>query len=176
MSEQELWNEIEVDADAFDKLTTENGSQLSGLIRTTTSIQKDLKAAEGAVKRLKVERDRYLFDLIPAKMAETGMTKVEVEGNQVTLQQFVAFAHLRDIGAEDFIKNEISVRFGLNEDNKVKAVQADLDDRGFDTATRTWVEPMTLKKLLRERVEAGQEIDLEMFNGYVGTIAKIKGV
>ena len=117
------------------------------------------------------------------------MTKVEVEGNQVTLQQFVsgtmpkdplqkdiAFAHLRDIGAEDFIKNEISVRFGLNEDNKVKAVQADLDDRGFDTATRTWVEPMTLKKLLRERVEAGQEIDLEMFNGYVGTIAKIKGV
>ena len=167
MSEQELWNEIEVDADAFDKLTTENGSELSGLIRTTTSIQKDLKAAEGAVKRLKVERDRYLFDLIPAKMAETGMTKVEVEGNQVTLQQF---------GAEDFIKNEISVRFGLNEDNKVKAVQADLDERGFDTATRTWVEPMTLKKLLRERVEAGQEIDLEMFNGYVGTIAKIKGV
>ena len=67
MSEQELWNEIEVDADAFDKLTTENGSELSGLIRTTTSIQKDLKAAEGAVKRLKVERDRYLFDLIPAK-------------------------------------------------------------------------------------------------------------
>ena len=189
MSEQELWNEIEVDADAFDKLTTENGSELSGLIRTTTSIQKDLKAAEGAVKRLKVERDRYLFDLIPAKMAETGMTKVEVDGNQVTLQQFVsgtmpkdplqkdiAFNHLRDIGAEDFIKNEISVRFGLNEDNKVKAVQADLDDRGFDTATKTWVEPSTLRKLLRERVEAGQEIDLEMFNGYVGTIAKIKGV
>jgi hypothetical protein len=30
--------------------------------------------------------------------------------------------------------------------------------------------------LIRERIEAGQEIDLEMFNGYVGTIAKIKGV
>ena len=189
MSEQEIWDEIAVDADAFNDLTTQNGTELSGLIKTTTSIMKDLKAAEGEVKRLKVERDRYLYDLIPAKMGETGLSKVEVEGNQVTLQQFVsgtmpkdplqremAFSHLRDIGAEDFIKNEISIRFGLREDNKAKSVQADLDNQGFDTASKVWVEPMTLKKLIKDRIEAGQEIDLEMFNGYVGTVAKIKGV
>ena len=189
MSEQEIWDEIAVDADAFNDLTTKNGTELSGLIKTTTSIMKDLKAAEGEVKRLKGERDRYLYDLIPAKMGETGLSKVEVEGNQVTLQQFVsgtmpkdplqremAFSHLRDIGAEDFIKNEISIRFGLREDNKAKSVQADLDNQGFDTASKVWVEPMTLKKLIKDRIEAGQEIDLEMFNGYVGTVAKIKGV
>ena len=189
MSEQEIWDEIEIDADAFNDLTTQNGTELSGLIKTTTSIMKDLKAAESEVKRLKVERDRYVYDLLPAKMNETGLSKVEVDGNQVTLQQFVsgtmpkdpmhreiAFAHLRDIGAGDFIKNEISVRFGLKEDNKAKSVQADLDEQGFDTASKGWVEPSTLKKLIRERIEAGQEIDLEMFNGYVGTIAKIKGV
>ena len=34
---------------------------------------------------------------------------------------------------------------------------------------------MTLKKLIRERVEANQEIDLDIFNAHVGTIAKIKG-
>ena len=90
MSEQEIWDEIAVDADAFNDLTTKNGTELSGLIKTTTSIMKDLKAAEGEVKRLKVERDRYLYDLIPAKMGETGLSKVEVEGNQVTLQQFVS--------------------------------------------------------------------------------------
>ena len=189
MSEQEIWDEIEIDADAFNDLTTQNGTELSGLIKTTTSIMKDLKAAESEVKRLKVERDRYVYDLLPAKMNETGLSKVEVDGNQVTLQQFVsgtmpkdpmhreiAFAHLRDIGAGAFIKNEISVRFGLKEDNKAKSVQADLDEQGFDTASKGWVEPSTLKKLIRERIEAGQEIDLEMFNGYVGTIAKIKGV
>ena len=88
----------------------------------------------------------------------------------------MAFSHLRDIGAEDFIKNEISIRFGLREDNKAKSVQADLDNQGFDTASKVWVEPMTLKKLIKDRIEAGQEIDLEMFNGYVGTVAKIKGV
>ena len=189
MSEKKLWNEIEIDANAFKDLTTQNGTELSGLIKTTTTIMNDLKAAESEVKRLKVERDRYVYDLIPAKMNETGLSKVEVDGNQVTLQQFVsgtmpkdpmqreiAFAHLRDIGAGDFIKNEISIRFGLSEDNTANSVQADLDERGFDTASKVWVEPSTLKKLIKDRIEDGREIDLEIFNGYVGTIAKIKGV
>jgi hypothetical protein len=34
---------------------------------------------------------------------------------------------------------------------------------------------MTLKKLIKERAENGQEIDLELFNAYIGTVAKIKG-
>ena len=92
------------------------------------------------------------------------------------MQREIALAHLRDIGAGDFIKNEISIRFGLSEDNTAKSVQADLDERGFDTASKVWVEPSTLKKLIKDRIEDGREIDLEIFNGYVGTIAKIKGV
>ena len=34
---------------------------------------------------------------------------------------------------------------------------------------------MTLKKLIRERVEANQEIDLEIFNAHIGQVAKIEG-
>ena len=34
---------------------------------------------------------------------------------------------------------------------------------------------MTLKKLIRERVENRQEIDLEIFNAHIGQKAKIKG-
>ena len=188
MSDTDLWNTITADAEAFDGLTTENGKELSGLIRTVGSVEKDLKMAEEAVKDLKRKRDRYLHDLIPAKMQETGMDKVEVDGNTVSLQTFVtgtmpkdplqrdiAFAHLREIGASDFIKNEVSVSFGVSEDNRARAMQADLEGQGFETASKTWVEPMTLKKLIRERVENKQEIDLEIFRAHIGTIAKIKG-
>ena len=113
---------------------------------------------------------------------------MKVDGNRVSLSTFVsgtmpkdpmqrdiALSHLREIGASDFIKNVVSVSFPVSEDNRARAMQADLEDKGFETAAKTWVEPSTLKKLIRERVEAGQEIDLEMFNANIGTIARIKG-
>lgn len=91
------------------------------------------------------------------------------------IQKDVAFSHLRDIGCADFIKNEVKVSFGVTEDNMAKSVQADLEGQGFDTTAKTWVEPQTLKKLLRERVQNNEEIDLEIFNAHIGTVAKIKG-
>ena len=118
----------------------------------------------------------------------TLFNKVEVNGNAVSLSTFVsatmpkdpiqreqAMSHLRDIGASDFIKNQVMVNFGINEDNMARSVQSELDDKGMDTTARVWVEPSTLKKLVRERVENNQKIDLELFKAHVGQVAKIKG-
>ena len=117
-----------------------------------------------------------------------GMQKVEVDGNSVTLSTFVsarmpkdpaqrssALNHLRDQGFSDFIKNEVQVSFGINEDEKAQQLQQDLDARGHQTTSRVWVEPQTLKKLIREDMENGHKIDGEIFNTYIGTVAKIKG-
>jgi|TARA_R110000787_G_scaffold137828_6_gene251437 PIN domain nuclease of toxin-antitoxin system len=188
MSEEDLWNTIEADAEAFKDLTTEAGTELAALIRQLGVVQSSVWETEEKLKGLKQQRDRYLHDLIPAKMQETGLDEVKVDGNKVSLATFVsgtmpkdplerdrALSHLREIGASDFIKNEVSVSFPVSEDNRARAMQADLEDKGFDTAAKTWVEPQTLKKLIRERVEAGQEIDLEIFNAHIGTIAKIRG-
>ena len=189
MSEREdLWSNIEADADAFKDLTTEGGSELSSLIRQASQARAELSSAEEKVKALRQGLNHFLFDLIPAKMHETGLDKVVVGTNTVRLETFVqatmpkdplqrdiALSHLREVGAADFIKNEVSVSFPVSEDNRAKAMQADLEGKGFDTTAKTWVEPSTLKKLIRERVEAGQEIDLEIFSAYIGTIARIKG-
>jgi hypothetical protein len=184
----DVWDAIQADASAFKELTTEGGGELSDLIRIVSDVGKQLSKAEEAIKSLKESRDRYLYDLIPSKMAEMGMDKVEVDGNKVSLRTFVsgtmpkdpiakenALAHLREIGAGDFIKNDINVSFGVTQDNSAKSLQADLEEKGFDTSSKTWIEPMTLKKLIRERVEANQEIDLDIFNAHVGTIAKLEG-
>jgi|TARA_R100001510_G_C7625820_1_gene185700 hypothetical protein len=188
MSKEEVWDEIEADASKFDALTTEAGSELSEMIRILSDVTSAISKAEESVKSLKKSRDRYLHDLIPGKMAEMGLDKVEVDGNKVSLQTFVsgtmpkdplernwALNHLREIGAGDFIKNDVSVSFGVTQDNVAKDLAADLENKGYETSSKTWVEPMTLKKLIRERVEANQEIDLDIFNAHVGTIAKIKG-
>jgi hypothetical protein len=91
------------------------------------------------------------------------------------LQREVALTHLRDIGAGDFIKNVVSVSFGISQDNRARSLYSDLEDAGLYPEDKTWVEPSTLKKLIRERVENNQEIDLEIFKAHIGTVAKIKG-
>lgn len=184
----ELWETITADASAFAGLTTEGGSELSDLIRQANSVNKEIAANEEQLRALKRKRDHYLHDLIPAKMSEVGMDKVQVDGNTVSLHTFVsarmpqdpmekqvALQHLRAVGAGDFVKNTVSVSFGLRQDNQAKSFEADLSDRGLDPESKTWVEPMTLKKLIKERVANSQEIDLEIFNAHIGTVAKIKG-
>ena len=185
---EEIWKQAEADADKFRDLSTEGGKDLSDLIKQASTVNKQIDVLEEEVKILKQKKNSYLFDLIPAKMAEMGMDKVEVDGNAVSLSTFVsatmpkdpiqreqAISHLRDIGASDFIKNEVTVKFGVNEDNRARSIQSELEEKGMDTTARVWVEPSTLKKLVRERVENNQRIDLELFNAHVGQIAKIKG-
>lgn len=185
---EEIWKQAEADADKFKDLSTQGGKDLSDLIKQASTVNKQIDVLEEEVKMLKQKKNSYLFDLIPAKMAEMGMDKVEVDGNAVSLSTFVsatmpkdpiqreqAISHLRDIGASDFIKNEVTVKFGVNEDNRARSIQSELEEKGMDTTARVWVEPSTLKKLVRERVENNQRIDLELFNAHVGQIAKIKG-
>ena len=184
----DVWSEITADADAFNSVTTDGGQELSQLVKAASEITKDIKDKEEDIKLLKVKKQRYEYDLIPAKMGEMGIDKLTVDGNTVSLTTFVqatmpkdpmdkerAIGHLRDIGAEDFIKNQVQISFGINEDNSARSLQAELEDKGHDTTARTWVEPQTLRKLVRERVEANQPIDLELFKAYVGQTAKIKG-
>lgn len=185
---EEIWKQAEADADKFKDLSTQGGKDLSDLIKQASTVNKQIDVLEEEVKMLKQKKNSYLFDLIPAKMAEMGMDKVEVDGNAVSLSTFVsatmpkdpiqreqAISHLRDIGASDFIKNEVTVKFGVNEDNRARSIQSELEEKGMDTTARVWVEPSTLKKLVRERVENNQRIDLELFNAHIGQIAKIKG-
>ena len=188
----DLWKAIEADgqadADAFENLTTEGATELASMVRHLISLQSELVEAEQKVKDLKSKVMNYTHDRIPAKMQETGLDEVKVGDNKISLatyvngtmpkdplQRDIALAHLRNIGASDLIKNQMSVGFAVKEDNKARAVAEDLRKAGHDPVSKTWVEPQTLKKLIRERTEKGQEIDLELFNASMGMYAKIKG-
>ena len=184
----DVWSEITADAEAFTKVTTDGGQELSQLVKSASKLIEDIAEKENELKTLKSKKQRYEYELIPAKMAEMGIDKLDVDGNTVSLVSFVqasmpkdpidkerALGHLREIGAEDFIKNQVQITFGINEDNSARSLQAELEEKGHNTTARTWVEPQTLKKLVRERVEANQTIDLELFRAYVGPTAKIKG-
>ena len=73
----------------------------------------------------------------------------------------------------DLIKNEITVSFGRNEDNKAADYAVLAQGQGYQPVQKLKVEPMTLKALVRERLEAGQEMPTELFNVFAGNRTKI---
>ena len=84
-----------------------------------------------------------------------------------------AFKWLRDNGLGDLIKNEVTVAFGRNEDTKASDYATLAQGQGYEPVQKLKVEPMTLKALVRERVEAGQDMPSDLFNVFVGNRTKL---
>ena len=84
-----------------------------------------------------------------------------------------AYTWLRENGLGDLIKNEIAVAFGRNEDNKAMAYATLAQGQGYEPIQKLKVEPMTLKALVRERLESGQEMPSDLFNVFAGNRTKV---
>ena len=84
-----------------------------------------------------------------------------------------AYTWLRENGLEDLIKNEVFVTFGKGEDNKAKDLLDLAEQEGYEPQQKSKVEPMTLKALYRERVEAGLDMPSDRFHLFVKDQTKI---
>jgi hypothetical protein len=85
-----------------------------------------------------------------------------------------AFNWLRENGLGDIIKNELTVSFGRNEDNKAAEYAVLAKGQGYQPTQKLKVEPMTLKALVRERIEGGKPLPTEIFNVFIGNKTTIK--
>ena len=85
-----------------------------------------------------------------------------------------AFNWLRENGLGDIIKNELTVSFGRNEDNKAADYAELAKGQGYQPTQKLKVEPMTLKALVRERIEGGKPLPTEIFNVFIGNKTTIK--
>jgi len=166
--------------------STTNIKTLSDQVLKLRAMEDQLKIMEEALKTRKKEIDRISGEVIPTMLSEMGLSQLKLaDGSSVDVKPFYsatisaqnkdrAYNWLRTNGLGDIIKNEISVSFGRNEDNKA-ASYADLaKSNGFQPTQKLKVEPMTLKALVRERIEAGKEMPTEIFNIFVGNKTTIK--
>ena len=165
---------------------TENISKLADKIQEMQAVQKALEMDEEQIKQKKKHLEHLSSEVIPTMLSEMGLSflkladgsSVEVKTNySATITQAKkeeAFNWLRKNGLGDIIKNEISVSFGRNEDNKAADYAELAKGQGFEPTQKLKVEPMTLKALVRERLEAGKEMPTELFNIFVGNKTTIK--
>jgi len=165
---------------------TGNLQTLADQVEKLNSLQQRIELQEDNLKNTKKEFDHLSGEVIPTMMAEMGLSHLKLmDGSSVDVKpnysasisianREKAFTWLRENGLGDIIKNEISVSFGRNEDNKAADYAVLAEERGFQPTQKLKVEPMTLKALVRERLEAGKEMPTEIFNIFVGNKTTIK--
>ena len=164
---------------------TGNVKNLSDQILSLQSLENEIKEDEEKIKTKKDRADKLSGEVIPTMMKEMSLSSLKLaDGSSVEVKPVYgasipvakreeAFNWLRNNGLGDLIKNEITVSFGRNEDNKAMAYAILAKGQGYEPAQKLKVEPMTLKALVRERLESGKEMPFELFNVFAGNKTKI---
>jgi len=177
---------INFEDDKQNSLTKVNDAEsLSEQALKLKAMEKDLADKEDEIKKLKKDIDVISGEVIPTMMQEMNLSSLKLaDGSSIEVKPVYgasippakkeeAFNWLRNNGRGDLSKNEITVSFGRNEDNKAMAYATLAQGQGYQPTQKLKVEPMTLKALVRERLESGQEMPTDLFNVFAGNRTKI---
>ena len=177
---------INFEEDQREDLNSVNDAKsLSDQVVKLKQLEDDLVNKEKELKELKRHIDLVSGEVIPTMMQEMNISTLKLaDGSSVEVKPVygasitvankeAAYTWLRENGLGDLIKNEITVSFGRNEDNKASSYATLAKGQGFEPVQKLKVEPMTLKALVRERLESGQEMPSDLFNVFAGNRTKV---
>ena len=161
-------------------------------IQTLASYCHELQAHEEEIERLeesikykKEQADKISSEIIPNLLAEQGLSSLKLaDGSGVEVKKTYsctvkkdsvesAYNWLRENELGDLIKNEVAVQFGKGEDNKAEQLLNLAVQEGYEPSQKQKVEPMVLKALFRERIEAGLDMPSDFFHTFVKDQTKI---
>ena len=179
-------NQINFEKDRVDSVTQIDSTKtLSDEVIKLRNLEDQVKASEEHTRTLK-EKARELSQIvIPQMMKEMNITKLKLkDGASIEVSNFysakiipekqeAAFNWLRNNGLGDIIKNDVTVTFGRGEDNKAMAYATLAKGQGYEPVQKIGVHPQTLKAVVRERTESGQDLPADLFNTFVGNQTKI---
>ena len=140
---------INFEADQQDAMKkTENIQSLADQVEKLEELQSRLQTQEQIMKDTKKQIERISGEVIPTMMSEMGLAELKLQDGshlkvstsyRATITEAnkeAAFTWLRNNGLGDIIKNEISVSFGRNEDNKAATYAELAKGQGFQPTQR----------------------------------------
>ena len=178
-----------IEEDAENRVSTPSDDGLktvSSIAEAIVAQQELLDQAEKSVKDIKKALLKLTDEELPSAMAEHNLSRFTLQdGTEITVKPTYgasikvanrekAYQWLRDHDYGDIIKNTVSVAFGQGEDQKANELISSLRTQHFAPTQEESVHNNTLKAWVRERIEKGQEIDMELFGVYVGQRAVVK--
>ena len=164
---------------------TTNLKSLADQVKNLRDLEDQLKVDEELLKDKKRDIEKISGEIIPTLLSEMGLSSLKLaDGSAVEVKPYyaanisvknreAAYNWLRENGLGDIIKNDVTVSFGKNEDNKAAEYANLAKGQGYQPTQKLKVEPMTLKALVRERIEKGVEMPMDIFNVFVGNRTKL---
>jgi len=163
----------------------EDVRSLSNYVIHLQKLEEEIIKEETLLKQKKERADKISAEVIPEIMESMKLKTLKLQdGSAIEVKEIYsatipvankerAYQWLRDNDLGDLIKNEITVSFGRGEDIKASEYTSLAESKGYQPSQKLKVEPMTLKALYRERVEAKQDLPSEYFNLFKGNKTKI---
>lgn len=177
---------MDLEQEAVIKVNTETSGDIAEKCNKLLDLQKQMNKCQEHLKSLQ-EQERLLSEQeIPNLMQQAGITMLKLaDGSSVEVKPFYAakipmskvdeaFAWLSDNGHGDLIKNQVSLTFGKSEDNVANSLVEDLKNKGHNVSQKKKVEPMTLKGFVREQIQNGHNLPMDLFGVYVSNKTTIK--
>ena len=89
-------------------------------------------------------------------------------------KELEAFGWLHDNGHGDIVKTQISVALGMGERELAQNVEKAISDAGADYNSKLGVHPSTLKSFVKNEIESGRAVPMDLFGVYAGEVVKLK--
>jgi len=182
----DIFAEMEEDALEAPTLASDNEiKSLSALLQQQLDMEEEIQQLETVVKQRKHEYQKLTTETIPQHAQAINCTLHRLQdGSTFELKPFVsahiskakkdeAFTWLKQNGHSDIIKNQVKLDFGMQDLDKAEECLKTLTEAGYSPSAESSVHSGTLKKWVREQVEAGEPIPLELFGAYLGQVSTI---
>ena len=178
-------NDIDFEEDQQNMIEKTDIKTLSHYCIMLQNYEDQISNMESDIKKIKEQADKISSEVIPNLLAEQGLSSLKLaDGSSIDIrksynctikkdQMELAYNWLRENGLGDIIKNEVAVQFGKGEDNKAEQLLTLAEQEGYEPTQKQKVEPMTLKALFRERIEAGLDMPSQFFNVFIKDQTKI---
>ena len=166
--------------------TQDNMGKIGAVANDVADTDKEITDLEDQLKVKKDYKKHLSENVLPNLFAEVGLSELKLaDGRHLKVGNFygasikdakkeAAFEWLRNKGHGDLIKNQVSCSFGMDEDEKARGLINTLNEKGYPSSQREWVEPSTLRAFIREQTEAGNDIPLNLLGAYIAQRTTIK--
>ena len=177
---------MDLEQEAVIKVNTETSGDIAEKCNKLLDLQKQMKKCQDNLKNLE-EQERLLSEQeIPNLMQQAGISMLKLaDGSSVEVKPFYAakipvsktdeaFDWLSSNGYGDLIKNQVSLTFGKSEDNIANSIVEDLKGKGHNVSQKKKVEPQTLKAFVKEAIQNGESVPMDLFGVYISNKTTIK--
>ena len=177
---------MDLEAESIVKIDVAMSSDITNSCNKLLETQKKIEATEEELKKLKDVETTLSEQTIPNLMEKAGVELIKLEGGvSVEVKPFYsaripasksekAFQWLRENGHGDLIKNQVSLEFGMKQDNEAKSIVEELKSKGLPVKQKTTVHPSSLRGFVREQIQdLGKDVPADLFGTYVANKTKI---